>query len=286
LSGVGSTEPPESAGAGFAGSGAGKREREGFYRRTLDALLADGTLRRDMSVLVVAGGGADRDAFHGAGFENVTISNVDGSGDVYAPYAWSRQDAEALDLADGSFDVAAVSAGLHHCASPHRALLELYRVCRVGLLAIESRDSALMRLAVRLGAAGAYELEAVVAGGFASGGVRNSAVPNHVYRWTEREIEKTIASFAPHARHRFRYFREFELPGTLVEMRRNRLGALAIRAAAPAVAAIARAAPSQGNLFAFVVSKPQLPRDLQPWLRLEDGRVVPDAAWMRQRLRG
>ena len=55
----------------------------------------------------------------------MTISNVDESGDVYAPYAWSRQDAEALDLPDGSFDLAAVSAGLHHCASPHRALLEM-----------------------------------------------------------------------------------------------------------------------------------------------------------------
>src|SRR5581483_11184293 len=66
-------------------------ERAGFYRRILDALLADGTLSRDMSVLVVAGGQADRDAFLSAGFEHVTISNVDESGDVYAPYAWSRQ---------------------------------------------------------------------------------------------------------------------------------------------------------------------------------------------------
>jgi SAM-dependent methyltransferase len=261
-------------------------ERTGFYRRTLDGLLADGTLAREQSVLVVAGGGADRDAFLGAGFENVTISNVDESGDVYAPYAWSRQDAEQLDLPDGSYDVVVVSAGLHHCASPHRALLEMYRVARVAVLAIESRDSLLMRLAVRAGAAGAYELEAVVAHDFAAGGVRNTAVPNYVYRWTEREIEKTIAANAPHARHRFRYFREFELPGSLLEMRRNRLAAAAVRAAAPVVAAIARVFPSQGNLFAFVVLKPQLPGDLFPWLRQEGGKVVPDAAWMGRRIRG
>ena len=106
-------------------------------------------------MLVVAGGGADRDAFLAAGFENVTISNIDDSGadDAYAPYAWSYADAEALPFDDGSFDWAVVSAGLHHCASPHRALLELYRVARRGLLAIESRDSLLMRLALRLGAA-------------------------------------------------------------------------------------------------------------------------------------
>jgi SAM-dependent methyltransferase len=257
-------------------------EREGFYRRTLDALLADGTMTRDMSVLVVAGGGADRDAFLGAGFANVTISNVDESGDVYAPYAWSRQDAEQLELPDGSYDFVVVSAGLHHCASPHRALVEMYRVARRGVLAIESRDSLLMRIAVRAGAAGAYELEAVVAHDFAAGGVRNTAIPNYVYRWTEREIEKTIAAYAPYAKHRFRFFREFELPESLLEMRRNRLAATAVRATKPVITAITRAFPKQGNLFAFVVLKGD---ELQPWIRRDGEELVPDADWMRRRIR-
>ena len=259
-------------------------ERTSFYRRMLDALLSD-NLRRDMSVLVVAGGSADREALLGAGFEKVTISNVDESGDVYKPYEWSRQDAEALDCADASYDIVVVSAGLHHCASPHRALLEMYRVARVAVLAIESRDSLLMRLAIWIGAVGEYELEAVVAHDFTSGGVRNTYIPNYVYRWTEREIEKTIASNAPMALHRFRYFREFELPGALIDMRRDRIGAFAIRAAEPVAALITRIFPSQANLFGFVVRKPELPTDLQPWLRLEDGVVVPDSAWMDRRLR-
>ena len=98
-----------------------------------------------------------------AGFTNVTITNVDDAGDdeALAPFAWERQDAEALRYPDGSFDVGIVSAGLHHCRSPHRALLELYRVARVAVVALESRDSALMRLAVRLGAVDEYELGAV-----------------------------------------------------------------------------------------------------------------------------
>ena len=238
-------------------------ERAGFYERTLRRLLA-------------------------AGFEDVTISNIDESGadDAYAPYAWSYADAEALPFDDGSFDWTVVSAGLHHCASPHRALLELYRSARRGLLAIESRDSLLMRLALWARAVDPYELTAVVANGFASGGVRNTAVPNYVYRWTERELEKTIASNAPHARHRFRYFREFELPASLLEMRRNPLWSAAGRVAEPVAAAITRVAPSQANLFAFAVLKPELPRDLQPWLREVDGTVVPDEAWLRKRLRG
>ena len=261
-------------------------ERSGFYRRVLDELLAAGAISRELSVLVVAGGQADRQAFLDAGFANVTISNIDATGDAYAPYSWSHEDAENLHFEDSTFDFVAVSAGLHHCASPHRALLEMYRVGRVGLLAIESRDSQLMRIAVRAGAAGEYELEAVVANDFRAGGVRNTAIPNYVYRWTEREIEKTIAANAPHARHRFRYFREFELPESLLEMRRNRLAAIAVRATKPVVAGITRVLPSQANLFAFVVLKPQLPADLQPWLRQDGAAVVPDEQYLRKRLRG
>ena len=188
-----------------------------------------------MSVLVSCGGTADRDALAAAGFTDVTITNVDSAGDdgALAPFAWEHQDAEALTYEDESFDVAIVSAGLHHCRSPHRALLELYRVARVAVVALESRDSTLMRLGVRLGAVDEYELGAVAAHGLRAGGVENTSTPNYVYRWTEREVEKTVASFAPHARHRIRFFREFELPEVLVSTARGPAPAL-LAARAPA----------------------------------------------------
>ena len=75
-----------------------------------------------------------------------------------------------------------------------------------------------MRVAQRLGVVDEYELTAVADNGFAAGGVRNSAVPNYVYRWTEREVEKTIASAAPQRRHRFVWFRELELPVSVLEL--------------------------------------------------------------------
>ena len=78
-----------------------------------------------------------------------------------------------------------------------------------------------MRVAVKLGAVDDYELAAVAAHGLRSGGVANTSTPNYVYRWSEREVEKTVASFAPHARHRIRFFREFELPEALVEIDRG-----------------------------------------------------------------
>jgi hypothetical protein len=40
--------------------------------------------------------------------------------------------------------------------------------------------------------------------------------------------------------------------------------------------------PGQANLFAFVVLKPDLARDLQPWMRLEDGALATDEAWIRR----
>ena len=260
--------------------------RADFYRGVLESLREEGLVRGDMSVLVVAGGSADRDVLWSAGFERVTITNLDereAAADL-APYTWAYEDAESLSFGDDSFDLGVVSAGLHHCRSPHRALLELYRVSRVAVLAIESRDGALMRLGVKTGAVDAYELGVVAAHGLRAGGVANTSTPNFVYRWTEREVEKTLASYAPHVRHRIRYFREFELPDILASAASPRRR-LALRLLKPAVRLITRALPSQANLFAFVVEKPQLPRDLQPWLRLEGGRPQPDERAIGRRYR-
>lgn len=154
-------------------------ERIGFYERVLRRLVDEGLVQRDWNVLVVAGGAVDRAAFAASGFTDVKFTNLSGDGD-------EQQDAEALGYDDDAFDFAVISAGLHHCASPHRALLELYRVARHGLLALEARDSALMRVAQRMGVVDEYELTAVADNDFAAGGVRNSPVPNYVYRWTER----------------------------------------------------------------------------------------------------
>ena len=240
-------------------------ERAGFYGRTLRRLLEEGVADAAMSVLVVAGGELDREVLRAAGFHDVTLTNIaDGV------------DAEDLPFDDGSFDLAVVSAGLHHCRSPHRALLELYRVARRTAVALEARDSLLLRLATRIGALEEYELTAVAANEFRGGGVRDTAVPNYVYRWTEREVEKTIASHAPHARHRILFFHELEVPFSVLELSGGRMRRAAARIALPALRLLAKIAPSQANLFAFAVVKPDLPRDLQPWLQLGPEGPEPD----------
>jgi len=241
-------------------------ERLGFYERVLGSLLDRGLLTREARVLVVAGGEVDREAFAALGFSDVTVTNLSEAGD-------ERQDAEALTYPDDSLDVAVISAALHHCASPHRALLELYRVARRGLVAFEARDSALMRLALRLHVVDEYELTAVADNGFASGGVRNTAVPNYVYRWTEREVEKTIASAAPQRRHRFVWFRELELPVSVLELS----GKARWRLAARPLKLVTKVFPKQANLFAFAVFR----EGLQPWMRDDE---TPDAAEVERRL--
>ncbi|PWU25191.1 MAG: hypothetical protein C5B48_02545 [Candidatus Rokuibacteriota bacterium] len=257
-------------------------ERSSFYTRTLRALLAEGLLRADMSVLVVCGGQADRDVLLSLEFEDVTVSNLGGEPEDVEPFHFAVEDAEALSYEDASFDLVAVSGGLHHCRSPHRALLEMCRVARQAVFVLESRDSLLMRGAVRLGIADEYELTAVAAHGCKAGGVRDTSTPNFVYRWTEREVRKAVASQAPHARPRIRFFHELELPFSVLGLRFGRPGELAARVAEPALGLVTRLMPSQANLLAFCILEPVLPRDLQPWMRLEHGAPVPDEAVIRR----
>jgi SAM-dependent methyltransferase len=250
-----------------------------FYSETLRRLLNDGWMRLDSSVLVVCGGGYDRDVFHGLGFGRVTISNLDSEIDSneFAPYPWNLQDVESLGFEDGGFDFVVVHQGLHHCHSPHRGLLEMYRVARVGVLAFEPRDTRLVRLGVRLGFGQEYEIAAVAENGLRAGGVGNSATPNFVYRWTEREIEKTIRTFSPAGRAGFRYFSALRVPKERMRSMKNRLVARSLEALLPVVRLFAKVFPRQSNCFAFAVTKVG---ELHPWM-VDEGTV--NAEWVGRR---
>jgi ubiquinone/menaquinone biosynthesis C-methylase UbiE len=62
-------------------------------------------------------------------------------------------DAEHLPFPSQSFDVVAVHDGLHHLDDPYRAIGEMVRVAREGVLILEPAQAALTQLAVRLGLA-------------------------------------------------------------------------------------------------------------------------------------
>jgi hypothetical protein len=115
-----------------------------------------------------------------------------------------------------------------------------------------------VRAGVRLRLVEEYEVTAVAANEGRWGGVRNGPVPNHVYRWTEREVRKTVQSLLPAHEHDVRFAYGLRLPT-------DRLGrGWLVRAAEAAAPVVERVAPRQGNEFAFVIVKNVRP---QPWLR-------------------
>lgn len=258
-----------------------------FYGDTLRRLLRDGTLTTEMEILVVCGGETDRAVLARNGFRHVVISNIDPRPrrETFAPFDWSYQDAERLTYADETFDFCIVHSGLHHCYAPHRALLEMYRVARKGLLFFEPYDNLLTRLSVRFNVGQEYEHAAVFYNGCTYGGVRNSHIPNHVYRWTEREVLKTISCFAPHARHDVEFFHRTRIPWEQLSGRRSRTLYVTIRLAQPALKLFELCFPRQSNNFGALVRKPELPVALHPWLRLDGGTVELDEEWLAVRYR-
>jgi len=258
-----------------------------FYRRIIKNLLARRIVKPDMSVLVVCGGEIDKKILQQFGFTNVTISNLDSrmTGKEFAPYQWSFQDAEALTFQDDCFDLVVVCAGLHHCHSPHRALLEIYRVARRCAVALEARDGFLSRIAVRLGVVDEYELTAVIGNDCAFGGVKNTSVPNYIYRWTEREVIKAIASYAPHAKPKALWFHEFSPPFETLTMRKPVKGLIIMYAAYPALWLLTKLFKSQCNLFAFALLKPDGAQDVFPWIKMRNGKPQIDKDWVEQNFR-
>jgi len=250
--------------------------RREFVQSTLKTLVEDQVLGLSDSMLVVCGSDAECHLFVDMGFSDVVISNLDERmlPDQFAPLRWSFQDAQRLTYEDASFDFVFVSDGLHHCASPHRALLEMYRVARKGIIVFESRDSLLMRTANRLGLSPEYELEAVIDNDFRYGGVDNTQIPNFIYRWTEQDFEKTVKSFDPVGKQHFRYFYGLNLPYETATYKKKRFKYYAIKVADPFLQLFTRLFKKQCNSFAMVALKPNVPGDLWPWLTVEDESIV------------
>ena len=200
-------------------------------------------------------------------------------------FVWSFQDAEQLGFGDNEFDVVVAHSGLHHCGSPHRALLEMYRVAKTAVIVFEPADNFVTRCGVRLGLGQEYELAAVAGNDCRFGGRKNTPIPNYVYRWTRREVEKTVTSYAPLGKHRFLYFHRSRIPWYRSRMKTRRLLDVAFVLLAPLVRGVSYVFPQVSNNFAFVVLKPSLPDDLHPWLTRDNGSIAINKAWIEQRYR-
>ncbi|WP_375500612.1 methyltransferase domain-containing protein [uncultured Jatrophihabitans sp.] len=169
----------------------------GTFAQLLKSKVANGSISSDDSVLVQFAGSYDETVCAAAGLVNCHFANIApgsvSTGDTVA----RRFDAHRMPHRDESFDHVIAHSGLHHCSRPQEALYEMYRLARKSVVFVENQDSPLMRAGERSGLIFRYELPAVVGADYVSGGVDGSAIPNFVYRWTRRELHKTVASFDP-----------------------------------------------------------------------------------------
>ncbi|MBE2179416.1 MAG: methyltransferase domain-containing protein [Chthoniobacterales bacterium] len=239
---------------------------DAFYVSVLQSALRDGALRPDDRVLVVCGGPKDDASLRRAGLTNFEMSNI--SGDVAV-------DVENLAHADGSFDAVIVHSGLHHCASPHRGLLEMHRVASKCIILFEPADNFVTRTGRRLGIGQTYEFAAVADNGLRCAGWRNTSVPNWVYRFTAQEIRQTINCAAPFGPHTFNFYYRTRIPWRQLRARRNRLPLMLVMLAAPLLRLLDMFGPVTSNNLAAVVRKPDLPHEMFPWL--QPGARVPEA---------
>jgi len=106
-------------------------------------------------------------------------------------------DVQDMAIADGSYDLVLAHEVLHHCRSPHRALLEMLRVSRKHVIIMEPNDSIMMQAFVKLRFSFPYELPAVTANNCEKGGVENTSVPNYIYRWNRRDMYQATAAYMP-----------------------------------------------------------------------------------------
>jgi SAM-dependent methyltransferase len=228
---------------------------------------------RSKPVLVLGGEQEDVDILTACGFKEIVLSNIEAAN--------MALDAENIALPDDSYPVVFAHAVLHHCRCPQRALGEMVRVSQQHVFFLEPNDSWIMRLLVRLNFSFPYELVAVAAHEYLRGGMRDGPIPNHIYRWTGREVKKCVASYHPERQfqvHAHPYWDFYVDEDDLISRKESRVAALADKLGprnfvrllhlGQAVLNLSSLFRSQGNKFFCAISK----RELQPWIEMRDGR--------------
>lgn len=173
------------------------KDRSGFLS-ILQRHIESGKLDTEGALLVLGASDGDELVLRKAGWSSITLSNFVSSNSIQSPdTSYLELDAEDIALPDESFECVAAYEVLHHCRSPHRALCEMLRVSRRYVIFQEPNDSRLYAWLRRFGFVSSFEIAAVVGNGFVSGGVRNTAVPNYIYRWNHATAHQTALSFMP-----------------------------------------------------------------------------------------
>lgn len=257
-----------------------------FYLNMVQRLLVRGEVSCEMSVLVLCGEQMDAEIFDHLGFSDVTVTNLDERHqESWSTGAqWDHQNAEALDYPDRSYDFVVVHLGLHHCRMPHKALCEMYRVSRKGLLVIEPCENWMVRIGRKLGVGQAYEVHAVAAHGLRGGGVNNTPVPNYVYRWTVENIRHTICSFAPEFDHRLYAKSNLVVHWHDLHAKKKKGRLVLMLLLFPVLKLASWFSPQFGNNLGVFVAKAGA-SDLQTWMKAGDnGEPNLNTEWFKEHI--
>ncbi|MCU1243592.1 MAG: Methyltransferase type 11 [Candidatus Acidoferrum typicum] len=224
-------------------------------------------------MLVVGGGQDDLEILKACGFKEIVLSNL--NADEVAI------DAENIALPDNSYPIVFAHAVLHHCRCPQKAVGEMVRVSRQHVFFVEPNDSCALRLLIRLNLSFPYELASVAGHQYLHGGMRDGPIPNYIYRWTGREVEKSVAAYHPERQlevHAYPYWDFYVNEYELLARKESHVAALAKKLGPgnfisclhfwQSVLNLCSPLRSQGNKFICAISK----RRLHPWIEARDGQ--------------
>ncbi|MGA3160883.1 MAG: class I SAM-dependent methyltransferase [Terracidiphilus sp.] len=264
-------------------------DRTCFQQALRDCVRVQG-IDLQCSVLIVGGSYEDAVILRNVGFRNMTLTNLQDLADFELPPLEGAEldavnaDAEDMQFADDSYDLVLAHETLHHCRSPHKALLEMLRVSRRHVIIQEPNDSLMMHTFVKLRFSFPYELPSVIFHNFKAGGVRNTCVPNYIYRWNAWEMYQTAASYMPESEFGLyiRRYWDFNVDKDELALRsQTRIGSFTkilgpslFLACLHGFQAVMNRLPwvgGQGNKFFGCITKLD---DLKPWLVRDSGRIV------------
>ena len=246
----------------------------------------------DQSVLIVGGSAADEQLLRQVGFKDILNSNLPTDMDrlngeewraAPKPSIWrwmpSRWICRPIPMILCSPLKFCITAARHT-----RRLCEMLRVSRRYVVFMEPNDSAAMNALVKMNFSFPYELPAVIAHDYQSGGLRDSNIPNFIYRWNRHEVVKTVSSCIPERMFYVRAHPYWDFSVTKEELDRRkatRIGTITSLIGARNFIALLRVAQltmnllpplrGQGNKFFCCIDKGV---ELKPWMAREGKDIV------------
>ncbi|MBD1152138.1 methyltransferase domain-containing protein [Pelagibacterales bacterium SAG-MED22] len=160
-------------------------------------------ISKNSNILLISGSEKEIKILRKLGYTNFKITyhkefnkNIENNYDLLVGKNLFDSDVRNLKFNDSEYDYVITNATLHHIDVPHIGISEMYRVAKKGVLVIEGNDSLIMRLACKIKFSEEFEVSSVKKDK-EKGGLLDTGIPNYVYRWTEREVNKLVKSIDP-----------------------------------------------------------------------------------------